>query len=51
MDPLLGAVIISGLLLVWLIPNDVWTFAFYLLTLGVVGFVFYWSFIFWLASP
>ena len=50
MDPILGAMIISGLLLIWLIPSDVWSFFFYLLAVGVVGTIFYWSFIFWLTT-
>lgn len=50
MDPIIATLIITALLLVWLIPNDVWSFAFYLLTLGIVGTVFYWTFLYWIST-
>ena len=50
MDPITATVIVSGLLLLWLIPNDVITFALYLGAVFVVGYVFYISAILLLTS-
>ena len=50
MDPITITLIVSGLLLLWLIPNDVWTFALYLGAVFIVGWVFYIAAIMWLTS-
>ena len=42
--------IVCALLLLWLIPNEVWAVLLYIGLVLLVGFVGWWAFIFWIVS-